>query len=182
MPPLGRQVRLAAVLDDGQRVPARRRGESRPCRPAGRRDAPARSPACAASPRRRTRPDRSSACRGSTSTITGVAPAAITASAVNAAVMAGTMTSSPGADVERAQHQRDRVGAVADADGVRARRWRRRTRPRTPRPRGRARTSRARARARSPRGRRRRPRRAEIDEGNAARVRSRTPTCDASGT
>ena len=41
------------------------------------------------------------------------------ASAVYAADSGDVITSSPGADAERAQDQRDRVGAGADADGVR---------------------------------------------------------------
>ena len=48
------------------------------------------------SPPRRTRPDRASASSGSTSTMRGIAPHAMTASPVNAAVKAGTITSSPG--------------------------------------------------------------------------------------
>ena len=54
------------------------------------------------------------------------------------------------ADVERAQDQRDRVGAGADADGVRAPAGGRELALRTPRLPGRARTSRWRSRDRSP--------------------------------
>ena len=57
------------------------------------------------------------------------------------------------ADAERAEDQRERVGAGADADGVRRAARRARTRPRTLRLRGRGRTSRWRRRARSRRAR-----------------------------
>ena len=52
----------------------------------------------------------------------------MTARAVNAAVIAGTITSSPGPMSSARSASAMRVGAVADADRVRARRRRRRTR------------------------------------------------------
>ena len=65
---------------------------------------------------------------GSTSTSRGVAPARLTASAVAMNEFVGTMTSSPGPMLERAQREHERLGAGGDADGVRRSRSRRRTR------------------------------------------------------
>ena len=56
---------------------------------------------------------------GSTSTNTGRAPAIMMASALYAADNGVVITSSPAPMSERAQDQRDRVGAGADADRVR---------------------------------------------------------------
>ena len=62
--------------------------------------------------------DRCVAVSGSTSTKTGVAPAAHTAAAVGTAVNAGTITSSPVADAQRDEREAERVGPRRHPDRV----------------------------------------------------------------
>ena len=130
--PYCRAVRLRRVLDDVQPVLARDASRSAsmsahwPYRCTGddRRASDADRVA-------RATPGRACDVRSSTSTSTGVAPAASIPATVGTHVFAAVITSSPGSTPSGVQRDRDRVGARGDADRVRARRSRRRTPPRT---------------------------------------------------
>ena len=91
-----REMCLAAVFDDRERVPRGDPLDAPSCRPAGRTGAPAESRACEVRSRASTWSGSSVRRAGSMSANTGRAPAIMTASAVYAAESGVVMTSSPG--------------------------------------------------------------------------------------
>ena len=113
---LGCQVGLAAVLHDHQVVAFGDAPDAPACRPAVRRDGRARSPSSRDVTAAAHAAGSSVSVSGSTSTIRGSRAARDHCQAGERRRQGGHDDFVAGSDVERAQRQRDRIGAVAHSD------------------------------------------------------------------